>query len=101
MKLSSGKKLKNVDIGPNFSQLSKPVTALALGQSKSSLKTEEAEWLTSKEAADYLRVSEGTLRNWASNGTVPYVKLGRSNRYSLNQLRQLLLSNKRGVLNGN
>lgn len=68
---------------------------------ESSLTTEKAEWLTSKQAAHYLQVSEGTLRNMVSNGMIPYTKLGRSNRYSLNELRQLLLSKKRGALHGN
>lgn len=63
----------------------------------SSLKIEEAEWLTSKEAAEYLRVSEATLRNMVSSGRVPYFKFGRSNRYLLKELRQLLLSKRRGV----
>lgn len=66
----------------------------------SSLKFEKAEWLNTQEAAEFLRVPEGTLRNLTSNGKIPYVKLGRLNRYSRKELRSLLLSNKRGVLNG-
>ncbi|MEK2643889.1 helix-turn-helix domain-containing protein [Bdellovibrio sp. BCCA] len=91
--------ISSVDNDQKFQHLGRPKNSPSL-ESESSLKTEEAEWLTSKEAADYLRISEGTLRNMASNGRVPYVKLGRSNRYSRSQLNQLLLSNKRGVLNG-
>jgi len=63
---------------------------------KSSLITEKTEWLTSKEAAEFLRISEGTLRNMASNGQIPYVKLGRSNRYNCHELNLMLLSKKRG-----
>lgn len=37
-----------------------------------SLKIEENEWLTSEEAARYLRISEPTLRNMTSNRRVPY-----------------------------
>lgn len=66
-----------------------------------SLKIEEAEWLTSKEAAEYLRVSEATLRNMASNGQIPYAKLGRSNRYNRIELYQLLQSHRRGARFGN
>lgn len=55
------------------------------------------EWLTTEEAATYLGLTVGALRNMASNGQVPYHKLGRRNRYLLVELRQLLLSNKRGV----
>lgn len=81
-----------IDLRPKIQHLTDLISTCT-----SSLKTEEAEWLTSKEAAQYLRVSEGTLRNLVSNGKVPYVKLGRSNRYSRKELRQLLLSKKRGV----
>lgn len=59
--------------------------------------TIEAEWFTSKEAAEFLRVSEGTLRNMASNGKIPYAKLGKSNRYNRHELNALILSKKRGL----
>jgi excisionase family DNA binding protein len=64
-----------------------------------SLKTRE--WLTTEQAADYLGLSKGALRNMTSNGQVPYHKLGRRNRYSVVELRQLLLSQKRGRCHGN
>lgn len=56
----------------------------------------EDRWLTSKEAADYLRVSVKTLMNMVSNGEIPYSKLGRRNRYRLADLRSLLLKERRG-----
>lgn len=55
------------------------------------------EWLTTEEAASYLRLSVGSLRNLTSNGCVPHHKLGRRNRYRLDDLRTLLLNEKRGV----
>lgn len=58
------------------------------------------EWLTTKEAADYLKIPVGSLRNMTSNGQVPYFKLGNRNRYSLTELRKLLLGQK-GVFYGN
>lgn len=67
--------------------------------SQSSLKIEE--WLNTEEAARYLGLSVGSLRNMASNGQIPYYKLGRRNRYHLPQLREFLLSNRRGGFNGN
>jgi excisionase family DNA binding protein len=39
------------------------------------------EWLTSKEAAQYMGISEGTLRNLTSNGHIEYYKFRRLNRY--------------------
>jgi excisionase family DNA binding protein len=56
------------------------------------------EWMNSDEAAEYLRLSVATLRNMTSAGEIPYTKLGRRNRYRKDQLRALLLENKRGPL---
>jgi excisionase family DNA binding protein len=55
------------------------------------------EWLTSREAAEYLKISVGTLLNLTSRGAVPFYKFGRRNRYLKSELRRLLLGQKRGV----
>ena len=65
----------------------------------SSLKTEKM--MSTEEAAEFLGISVGSLRNMTSQGKIPYFKLGRRNRYSRNELTQLLLSNKRGGCYGN
>lgn len=57
-------------------------------------------WLNTKEAADYLRLSEQALRTMTSNGKVPFYKLGSRNRYCRDDLDQILLSNKRGGFYG-
>ena len=54
------------------------------------------EWLTIKEASEYLRIPVGTLRNWTSNGRIPYRKIGRCVRYKRSELRDLLNRNRRG-----
>lgn len=61
-----------------------------------SLKTEI--WLTTEEAAQYLKLSVGTLRNMTSNGRLPFYKcLGTNrNRYLQSELKELLLAQKRG-----
>ncbi len=59
------------------------------------------EWLDTTQAAAYLKLTVGALRNMTSNGQVPYHKLGKRNRYRVDDLRQLLLSQKRGVIYGN
>lgn len=64
-----------------------------------SLTTEE--WLDSVEAAAYLKVTLGALRNMTSNGRVPFYKVGKRNRYRTEELRKLLLSQKRGASYGN
>lgn len=65
---------------------------------QSSLKTEE--WLNSKQAAQFLGLSERSLFNLTSNGKIPYYKFGRRNRYRLNELRELLLAQPRGAIYG-
>lgn len=62
----------------------------------SSLKTEESEWLSTEEAAEYLRVSVGRLRNMVSSGLIPRYKLGASNRFRREELRGLLLGQAKG-----
>jgi excisionase family DNA binding protein len=64
------------------------------------LKTEYREWLTSAQAAEYLGITPSSLFNMVSSGRLPYYKLGRSNRYLVSELRELLLSKPRGVRNG-
>lgn len=51
-------------------------------------------WLTSKEAAEYLRITEGALRNMVCLRKVRYSKLGGRNRFLLDDLRQLLVPPK-------
>jgi excisionase family DNA binding protein len=57
----------------------------------------DREWLSTSAAAAYLGISEATLRNMSSARQVPFYKLGRRNRYRLDELRQLLLSNRKGA----
>lgn len=68
-----------------------------LGKPACSLKTEE-NFLSHKEAAEYLRVSEKALYNLCSLGEIPYFKFGRRNRYLAKALRDHVLSEQRGGL---
>jgi excisionase family DNA binding protein len=71
-----------------------------VNRNERSLKINE-EWLTSEQAAKYLKISVPTLWNLTSNGKIPFHKFGRRNRYFLTELRELLFSQKRGVPYGN
>jgi excisionase family DNA binding protein len=71
------------------------------GKIDSGSRSLKIEWLTTKQAAEYLCLSMGAFRNMVSNGQIPFYKLGRRNRYRLVDLRELLLAEKRGALNGN
>lgn len=44
--------------------------------------------MTPEEAATYLKLSEGTVRNMASEGTLPKVKIGRALRFRLSDLNR-------------
>jgi len=50
----------------------------------------ESPWLTVKEAAAYLSVSPGTVRNWVSQHYVPFVRRGHVVRFNRHQLDQWL-----------
>ena len=57
----------------------------------------ESEWFTTKDAAEYLRTSTQGILNLVSAGKIPYYKMGKRNMYRRDELRALLLSNKRGL----
>ncbi|MCB0413375.1 MAG: helix-turn-helix domain-containing protein [Bdellovibrionales bacterium] len=61
--------------------------------------TIEQEWFTTEEAAEYLRISPASLRNMTSNGLMPYYKIGKRNRYLKEELKKLLMTQKRGPKN--
>lgn len=65
----------------------------SLESEKSSLKID---WLTTVEAAAYLKVSPKSVRNMVSNGTIPAHRLGRRLRFLVGELNSLLLSGKKG-----
>lgn len=58
------------------------------------------EWLTTDQAAKYLGISSASLRNMTSNGQIPFYKLGNRNRYRLPELRNILVSTRRGEAYG-
>ncbi len=58
--------------------------------SKSSLKSEYEEWLTTDEAAAYLRISVNALRICVHRGQVHGHKFGRRIRFKVGDLRELL-----------
>lgn len=67
-------------------------------QAQSFFELSDKEWLSTAEAADYLGIPIGSLRNLTSNGKLPYYKVPgtRLNRYLRTELRELLLRERRG-----
>lgn len=51
-------------------------------------------WMLPVEAASYLRISLGTLRNWTSMRYVPFAKRGRVVRYNRHELDRWLSKDK-------
>lgn len=60
----------------------------------------EIKFVDSKKAADYLDISTKRLFNLTSCGKIPYYKFGKSNRYSLEELKRLIEKEPRGVRDG-
>ena len=78
-----------------------PVTgSLQSSNISCSLKIEEDEWLTTDEAARFLKVTKASLLNLSSNGKVPYYEFQRRNRYLKSELSKVLLVTKRGGFHG-
>lgn len=56
-------------------------------------------WLDTKQAAEYLGISEGALRIMVCRRKIKYHKLG--NRYLLDDLREAISSSRNVVVSGN
>jgi len=70
--------------------------------SESLIKDQPMQWLTTKQAAQYLGITEKALHNLNSLGRIPYFKFGRSNRYLRTALDKLIMTSPRGAKqNGN
>jgi predicted DNA-binding transcriptional regulator AlpA len=63
----------------------------------SSPETAVAEIMNARQLAEYLGFEEKTIRNWTSEGTVPYRKVGGSPRYLKSEIDETL---KAGTLGG-
>ena len=57
---------------------------------------EKAVWMNTQEAARYLRISPGALRNQVHRGEVPFYKFRRSLRFKRTELDRLIESTRRG-----
>jgi len=55
-----------------------------------------SELLTAGEAAEYLRISEWTLRHWVSDKKIRFIKIGRAVRFKKAHLDRFLLDNVHG-----
>ncbi len=67
-----------------------------IAESRNYIAPVDDEWLNSKQAAQYLKVSVAQLHNLTSAGQIPHYKMGRANRYQKSELREFLLKFPRG-----
>jgi len=57
---------------------------------------ERAMWMNTQEAARYLRISPGALRNHVSRGDVPFYKFRRTLRFKRTELDRLIEGSRQG-----
>ncbi len=96
--MNKNNKERDLKTQNNGSTVTKKLTNLDLIDSSSSqfFDIQKDRFLTTKEAAAILSISVFRLLNLCSNGKIPYYKLGRSNRFLLKELVELLNFNKKG-----
>ena len=52
-------------------------------------------YLNDREAAEFLRLSPQTLRNWRTQSRGPvYIKAGRAIRYAIDDLKEFMTNNR-------
>jgi excisionase family DNA binding protein len=56
-------------------------------------RSERSHLLSVEEAAEYLGISTGTMRNWVSSKRIEYVKVGRLTRVRRTALDQYIAAN--------
>lgn len=64
-------------------------------------KNQAKEWLNTKDAAELLSVTEASLRNMVSKRKIIPAKIGRMNRYHIEDLLSLISFKGTGVASGN
>ena len=59
------------------------------------------EWLSNREAMEYLDLSKSTLQRYRDDGTLPYSKLGGNIFYRRDDLLHVLQQNRNGEISAN
>lgn len=60
----------------------------------------EAEFVNAEQISAFLKINTQTVRNLTSNGKLPYYKFGKRVLYRIDEIRELILKNKRGNQSG-
>ncbi|MEL6444434.1 MAG: helix-turn-helix domain-containing protein [Bacteroidota bacterium] len=81
-------------LAADFSKLIRPIVedavARALPEAPGESRPVSKEWLTNREAMDYLGLSKATLARYRADGTLPYSKVGANIYYRFGDIDALL-----------
>jgi len=64
------------------------------------MKDENPQLMTVEDVAEYLRVKASTVYEWASNGKLPGVKVGRLWRFERSEVEKWVRENRQGRKQG-
>ncbi|HUU20062.1 MAG TPA: helix-turn-helix domain-containing protein [Sedimentisphaerales bacterium] len=60
------------------------------------MKEENPQLMTVEDVAEYLRIKSSTVYEWASNGKLPGVKIGRLWRFERSEIEKWVRENRQG-----
>ena len=60
------------------------------------MKEENSQLMTVEDVSEYLRVKPSTVYEWASNGNLPGVKVGRLWRFERSEIEKWVRENRQG-----
>ena len=95
MKLEKGTRNEGSNLGNNegqsiFENSRAETKATSKVETQPQGKHQPLKWLTTQEAADYLRVSISSIKTMIYRGQVRVHKLGRRNRFLIDELERLI-----------
>lgn len=76
-------------------QMVKDQVAKELAKERNELKEKDI-YLTKEEAASMFGISVSSIDNYKRNGLIPYTKIGRAVRFTLHDLKNSLILQKKG-----
>lgn len=99
--LNSKKSMESTDMSAKSAKFTRYLEELTSGTSGIDFEAAKPEPLLAvDDVARILKTSPGTIRNWTSNGRLPYRKIGRLVRYKLSDVMAFIEAGKRGLDHG-
>ena len=85
---------------PNENNCNRTQTSLQVHKKHESETDLQFEFVNAEQISVFLKINVQTVRNLTSNGKIPYYKFGKRVLYRIDEVRELVLKNKRGKYNG-